>query len=81
MKLVTVNKLPDRCRGEWKDNRYILKDFLRTNCKYAQISFEEYEFSSTFSAVVSLKRLAVREGLPIKAEIINGDVYLIRTDM
>lgn len=58
-----------------------LKEFVRMNVAVARVDLEEREYKSPKVARSVLDIACKRHGVPVKAKIRNGNVYLVRTDM
>ena len=55
--------------------------FMNMDVKYAQVFFDNTEYATETSCRGSLHSYIYRHpDLPVKASVINGEVYLIRTD-
>lgn len=92
MKLVSINKLPDkvyrRHMSQRKSVKQYLVEFMKMNVKYAKVVYSDSDYVHNRACVASFRhaitsRYAVnaRPEYPIIVREINNDVYLIRTDM
>lgn len=82
MKLVSVEKLPEEGkRNAYKKPIEWLDEFMKMNTRYAKLEYRKDEYTGAFAAQSALSRTAYRCGYPIKVRQINGELYLIRTDM
>ena len=67
------------CR--YKNLRHWLNNFMRTGERCVMVEFDYGEFANVYSAHSSFKRMIRLYGFPIRATVINSQLYLIRTDM
>ena len=81
MKFIEVNELPEYQRATYKHVREELEMFLKMNCKYARVDLNSNDYGNPYSACATLSLAARRNGFPIKAAAINGEIYLIRKDI
>ena len=85
MTFVPVDRLPEKGpnapKTPHKKNAEHLKEFLKMNVKYAKMDFGPLEYISTESARASTANLIRWYGLPIKATVINGELYLINLEL
>lgn len=58
----------------------ILDEFLKMDCLAVKIVLDNGEYSNIRSAQSSYHGTIKRMGLPIKARILAGDLYLIKID-
>lgn len=75
-----VDCLPERERVKRKKLERELNKFLKMNVRYAKVN-EGYEYSNTVSARSCICAAISNYKLPVKVHLINGVVYLERTDM
>lgn len=82
MEFVEVKELPKKGpRCEYKSMAPKLYEFLEMNVKCAKMVFDPYEYINVASAYATINTLAKYHRLPLKAILINGEVYVVRTDM
>lgn len=85
MTFTPVDKLPEKGpnmpKAPHKKNAEHLKEFLKMNVKYAKMDFGPLEYISTESARASTTNLIGWYGLPIKATVINSELYLINLEL
>lgn len=67
------------CR--YKNLRHCLNNFMRMNERCVRVDFSSGEFANVYSANGSFNRMVRLFNFPIKATVINSELYLIRTDM
>ena len=78
MTFTVVKKLP---KSRAKNNLYLfLGNFMSTGSKFAKVDFASMDYCSMESAQNSIREAARRYKYPIKVRMINGEIYLIRTD-
>lgn len=58
-----------------------LNEFVNMNVHCVKVTFADDEYSNLKSAQNSIAASAKRFGFPVKATIINKEMYLVRTDM
>ena len=80
MKFVEA-ELEKRRPCDYKKLKNELETFMRMNVKTAKVIYTKSEYSCATSAGASCRRGAKYIGLPIKVNVRNGNVYLIRTDL
>ena len=82
MQLIPVKEIPRRrANCQYKNLNEYLGSFMKMNVKCVHVEYAAYEFSNTYSAQGSFRRMIKQFGFPIDASIINSELYLIRTDM
>lgn len=82
MKFYKVSSLPKTMhRKPNNDLAAALEEFMNMNVKYVQVVFSMLEFEGCYVAGTVLNRASKNAGLPVKARVRNGQVYLERTDM
>lgn len=82
MKLVPVEKAPVRkANCQYKNLREYLNRFMTMPAKYVHVQFDSSEFANVYSAYGSFFRMINLFSFPVKATIINGELYLIKTNM
>lgn len=87
MKLIPIKELPmknkpvRRGRAKSKDIFGMLEEFMETGAKYAKVEYTNAEYASRPSAQASLCRATLDYRYPLYVRSINGDVYIIRTDI
>ena len=80
MRFTKVEKLPAFKRG-YGARQMELLDFMNMDVLCVKVTLVPGEFSNIDIARTTLQTSAKRAGLPIKARILDGELYLIRTDM
>ena len=81
MKCLPIDKLPKRkAIGKYGRLDDFFKSFLALDTKYAKVSFDDMEYLSTTSCRGSLSSYLSKNSLPITTTVVNGIIYLIRTD-
>ena len=83
MKFVAVNELPthDDKPAEYHNYTKEFERFMKKNCKFAKVEFEDGEYKNLLSSYPSIKYAIQRRALPIDIRCINGDIYLVRRDI
>lgn len=82
MKLVPIKMLPSRrANCQYKNIREYISNFMRMNVKYVRVDYMREEFANVYSASGSFVRMIKLFDYPIRAVIINSELYLVRTDM
>lgn len=75
MKFTKIDELPKRVHAGYKRREEDLMAFLAMNTRYAKVDYSG-DHNSPESARASIQILADRHSLPIRAYMINGEVYL-----
>lgn len=57
-----------------------LDEFLKMDCLAVKVVLEDGEYAHTRSAQSSYHNAIKKMGVPVKARILAGDLYLIRVD-
>ena len=70
-----------RANCRYKNLRHWLNNFMRANERCVQVEFDSGEFANVYSAYGCFSRMIRLFNYPIKAAVINSELYLIRTDM
>lgn len=81
MLLKPMKELPARkANCQYKNLKDYIDAFMQmdTNCVYVQ--FAPYEFLNVYSAQSSFDRAIKIFDVPVKASIINSELYLIKTN-
>ena len=82
MQLKPVKELPaKKANCQYKNLKEYLSSFMKMNSKYVQVQYASYEFRNVYSAYGSFNRMIRLFNYPIEATIVNGELYLNRTDM
>ena len=81
MNFVPVDFLPERRYTTYKKVGTYLQEFMKMNVKTVRVDYSSDEYTSAQCATTPFRYAINADGYPIKVQIINGDVYLIRTDM
>lgn len=82
MKFSKVDSLPEKKpRCDYKSVMPQLQTFLDMGVKYAKVSYYPNEYANHYSLAATIHNLAGRYRFPITSKILNGEVYVIRTDM
>lgn len=58
-----------------------LTEFVKMDLEMVKCRFEKGRYSSPSSAQNSINQSAKRHGLPVRAVMHEGEIYLVRTDM
>ena len=80
MTLTVVKEVPKRARKKTLIGGY-LDEFMRMNVKVVKVDFNEKEYKSAKNCQAAFLNACKRGAYPIKVQIINDKVYLIRKDM
>lgn len=83
MDLNYLDKLPERRRGSARFNNKIqqkIYEFYNSDRDYAEVTFNYGEYNSSASLMSSLQKAIPKLDLPVEALMIDGGVYLRRTD-
>lgn len=70
-----------RANCRYKNLRHCLNNFMRMNERCVQVEFSTSEFANVYSAHSSFTRMVRLHHFPIRATVINSQLYLLRTDM
>ena len=70
-----------RANCRYKNLRHCLNNFMRMDERCVQVEFSSAEFANVYSAHGSFNRMIRLFNFPIKATVINSELYLVRTDM
>lgn len=83
MRFIEVGELPEKTirYGTRNDLDNRLKEFMKMNIKIAVLDFNEREYSSSFSAYMSIRTGVSRHCYPIDVYHMAGGVYLVRRDI
>lgn len=86
MRFVEVNKVPTEYLGRGrKDKKRLvdvrLQEFMGMNVKVVRVEYESGEYAYPGSCRTSMYRAVRASGLPIHVIMVDGIVYLERTDM
>lgn len=81
MTFTEVKEIPKRTKTKPKDSMAMLNQFMKMRIKTARVSFTEDEYKNTYSCCMALRGGISRYKYPVVIEVVNGDVYLTRTDM
>ena len=82
MRLTKCENVRFRRRGGKCKLEALFEEFMKMNVKTAEASFDEKdEYNSVNSAYTSLHRAARRWSKPVEVRMVNGKIYLVRTDM
>lgn len=57
-----------------------LDEFLRMDCLAVKVVLSDGEYATTRSAQSSYHSAIKKMGVPVKARILSGDLYLIKVD-
>lgn len=80
MKFIEVDHLPYSNRKPRKSMEEELEKFMKMDCRYAKVDICD-EYSSVLSARSAIYAAVKNYKLPIKPILIDGELYLISTDM
>ena len=80
MKIVPIDRLPDRFLSSYKNMHAFCQKFIEMNVKYAKIEVDD-TYSSTYAAFGSLRGVVTRADYPFYVTMVNGELYFVRTDM
>ena len=82
MQIKPIDILPCRkANAEYKNIRAYLNEFMRLNVKYGKVEYGQQEFRNVCSANGSFNYMIRRFNYPIRTTMLNGELYLVRTDM
>ena len=81
MNFTPVDYLPERRYTTYKKVGAYLQEFMKMNVKTARVDYTPEEYTSAQCVSTPFRYAINADGYPIKVQIINGDVYLTRTDM
>lgn len=89
MRFVEVAEVPrrrykqkgDRTPSEYHNLKNELNAFMKMDVKIVRIIFYEDEYASFTSAGKAIGGAVKRMRLPVKVRWVDGDVYLVRTDI
>ena len=82
MTFVPVDKLPERNpKLSYKRRADILKEFLKTNVKYARVDFSMLEYSCAKDVRSAMSQAIKTWRLPVEVKLINNEVYLINLEL
>ena len=79
MKFVEVKELPRRTVK--KHVIGYITEFMNMNVKIVKVEFNDREYKTVGSAQSSFYKCITNLGFPVKAKIIDHELYLIRKDM
>ena len=80
MRFTKVDKLPKFTKG-YGARQMELMEFMKMEVMCVKVTLAPGEYSNIGVGRTTLQQSAKKAGLPIKARILNGELYLIRTDM
>ena len=77
-----VESIPEQApKGFRKNNGEHLYEFMSMNVKKAKMDIAGMDYAHAYSAYAATRTSANYYGLPINVRFINGEIYLVRTDM
>lgn len=80
MRFTAIEKLPNKGR-KLSARQMELLEFMNMGAKCVKITLAPGEYSNLNSAQSTLIVSAKKAGFPIKVRNIDGELYLVRTDM
>lgn len=81
MHFVEVKEIPKEFKKRPKKPvRYLLRDFLNSGIKYAEIITEPGDYSRLEYARVALSNTCKKHGYPIEVKTRGDTLYLVRKD-
>ena len=81
MNFVPVDYLPERRYTTYKKVSAYIQEFMKMNVKTVRVDYSSDEYTSAQCASTPFRYAINTDDYPIMVRIINGDLYLIRTDM
>lgn len=79
MQLTPVNELPvAKANCQYKNCKEYIDEFMNMDTRCVHVNFAPYEFANTYSAYASFQRVIKLYDLPVRASIINSELYLIK---
>lgn len=69
-----------RANCRYKNLRHCLNNFMRMNARCVQVDFSTAEFANVYSAHGSFNRMIRLYNFPVKATVINSQLYLVKTN-
>jgi hypothetical protein len=86
MRLVEVKDIPHENRGKHSQHKKRLiethlQEFMAMNVKFVRVEYEPSEYAYPCSCRSSLYNAIRSTGLPVRAVMEDGVIYLMRTDM
>jgi hypothetical protein len=82
MRFTPVEDIPEqaqKCSNQNIGDK--LREFVNMNVKKAKMNIDDMAYSHPYSAYTAIRSSISYFGLPINVRFINGDIYLVRTDM
>ena len=64
-----------------KNLKVYFKEFMCSNLEAAKVELKDWEYSNIWVACTTFKQSIKRYGFPIEAHVINGELYIERTDI
>lgn len=81
MQLTPMKELPAaKANCEYKKLKDYIDNFLYMDANYAQVRFAPYEFANVYSAYASFNRVIRMYKYPVRASVVNSELYLIKTN-
>lgn len=82
MRFTPVSKIPEQVPKCFKKNNGDdLYEFMNMNVKRAKMDFSNTDYAHSYSAYAAIRTSIKYHNLPITVHFINGEIYLVRTDM
>lgn len=82
MRFTPVDEIPQQGPKRFKKNNGDhLYEFMNMNVKRAKMEINDLDYAHPYSAYASTRTSIKYYGLPIDVHFINGETYLVRTDM
>ena len=82
MKFIPVDELPEQNRKTFKKRGGgHLVEFLNLKIKYAKMDISDMDYITPYSAYCSTLSIVKYHNLPIRARLINGELYLENLDI
>lgn len=82
MRFTPVEKFPEQVPKCCKKNKSEhLYEFMNMNVKRAKMEINDMDYAHPYSAYASTRTSVDYYDLPIDVHFINGEIYLVRTDM
>lgn len=84
MNLKPIDNLPSRKNRNMKPNnnrlQSIIMDFYDFDLDYAEVLFDNGEYANSYSMYSGLQKAVRSLDVPVEVQMIQGGVYLRRTD-
>jgi hypothetical protein len=82
MKLEPIEFLPERVVTSYKKLDGLFNDFMQLSTKYVKVNFDKCDYVSEYACRGSFNSYLRRRNIDdVDVQIVNGDVYFVRTDL